>query len=116
VTIETRPVTDVKQSNDASTIGAAEASRARSSLQRLHRWLSAGSSLPPDVWEQRHRWILRLLWVQVPVVYVFGLVQHVGLQHALVEASIIGIIATAATVATMTVGTDDWPRSSRPSA
>jgi diguanylate cyclase (GGDEF)-like protein/PAS domain S-box-containing protein len=73
-------------------------------MGRLRRWLSAGSSLPPDVWEQRHRWILRLLWLQVPAVYLFALFQNVGSQHALVEASIVAIVATAATVATMTVG------------
>jgi hypothetical protein len=103
--METRLVTGVQQSK-SSSIGSASAgaSRTPSPFRRLRRWLSAGSSLPPDIWEQRHRWILRLLWVQVAVVYVFGLVQDVSSQHALGEASIIGIIATAATVTTMTVG------------
>jgi diguanylate cyclase (GGDEF)-like protein/PAS domain S-box-containing protein len=37
------------------------------------------------VWKPRHRWIVRLLWLHVPLVLVVGVAEGVGIVHATVE-------------------------------
>ena len=70
----------------------------RSVSVRVRRWFSSGSTLPDDVWAQRHRWILVLLWLHVPGVFVFALVQGNEIGHSAVEASFVGAFAVAATL------------------
>ena len=41
-------------------------------LQRARAALPSGVRLPQAEWEQRHRWIMRLLWLHVPVIVLFG--------------------------------------------
>ena len=67
----------------------------------LKTWFSTGSSLPDDVWAQRHRWILALLWLHIPGIFIFALVRHVPAGHGALEASIVGIFAVTATMATL---------------
>src|SRR5947207_15040868 len=73
-----------------------EASRAPWAV-RLRASLPTGTPLPEPVWRQRHRGILVLLWLHVPVVFVFGLVQGVGVVHAAFETAIIIAFAAMAT-------------------
>ncbi len=61
-------------------------------------WLPRGSTLPTDVWVQRHRAILVVLWLHVPGLFGFGLVGNQSLSHSLGEAAVVAIFATAATV------------------
>jgi len=49
------------------------------------------------VWAQRHRWILALLWLHVPALFVFSLARHQTLAHASIETSVLAIFAFAAT-------------------
>jgi signal transduction histidine kinase len=62
----------------------------------LWRHLPHGGALPEDVWRQRHRGILVLLWAHVPVILAVAISQDVGLPHAAVETGlIIGLAALA---------------------
>src|SRR5258706_109151 len=60
------------------------------------RYLPRGSTLPEDVWLQRHRGVLVLLWLHVPVVLTVAVAQDVGLLHAGVETGIVAAFATLA--------------------
>ena len=66
---------------------------------RLRRVLPRGRALPDGVWWQRHRGILVLLWLHVPVVFTVGVVQGVGVPHALFEVGVVIAIAAMATMA-----------------
>jgi diguanylate cyclase (GGDEF)-like protein len=67
-------------------------------LGNLRRHLPRGSTLPVGVWEQRHRGILTLLWLHIPVVMTIAVVQGVGLAHAAFETSIIVLFAVGSTL------------------
>ncbi|MGQ0803960.1 MAG: putative bifunctional diguanylate cyclase/phosphodiesterase [Actinomycetota bacterium] len=70
----------------------------RSVAHRVRQSFSAGSTLPDELWAQRHRWILGLLWLHVPAVFLFALAQHVGAAHAAEEAAIVVAFAAVGTV------------------
>ncbi len=77
----------------ANVVGAG-----RSIVRRARDWFSAGSTLPPEVWAQRHRWILALLWLHVPGVFLFALARHETFAHSVEETTIVVVFAAAATV------------------
>src|SRR5438477_552575 len=56
--------------------GEATRSRRASFTRTLWRHLPKGSTLPDEVWAQRHRWILVLLWLHVPALFGFSLIRH----------------------------------------
>ena len=62
--------------------------------------LPRGQTLPDDVFEVRHRWIQRLLWLHVAGLPVFGITQGYSVGHSLLEASPLLAIAIAARFAT----------------
>src|SRR5712692_9773590 len=72
-------------------------SRRSSFARTLRGHLPRGSTLPDEVWAQRHRWILALLWLHVPALFVFSLVRRQTLAHASIETSVLAIFAFAAT-------------------
>ena len=55
----------------------------------LREWLPRGSTLPDEVWARRHRGILTLLCLHVPVIFTMGIVQGVGVAHATFETGIV---------------------------
>jgi PAS domain S-box-containing protein len=61
-------------------------------------WLPKGSTLPDQVWAQRHRRILLLLWLHIPGLFIFSLTQHLGVIHSLVEATVLAAFAFWATI------------------
>ena len=67
---------------------------------RLRELLPTGASLPDEVWWQRHRGILVLLWLHVPVVLTVAIAQGVGLPHAVAETSAVAGLAALATSST----------------
>ena len=69
-----------------------------SGARRLRAWLPAGAPLPESVWRQRHRGILALLWLHLPAIFAFAVLQGVGIAHAAVESSIIAMFAGMATM------------------
>jgi hypothetical protein len=60
------------------------------------RAIPEGVDLSRPDWDRRHRWIVSLLWLHVPAIVVFGLVRHVGLLHAMVEALPVAVAALTA--------------------
>jgi diguanylate cyclase (GGDEF)-like protein/PAS domain S-box-containing protein len=72
-------------------------SRRSSRARKLWRHLPKGSTLPDEVWAQRHRWILVLLWLHVPALFAFSLLRHQTVAHSVVETSVLAIFAFAAT-------------------
>jgi diguanylate cyclase (GGDEF)-like protein/PAS domain S-box-containing protein len=66
--------------------------------RRVQSWFAAGSTLPPEVWEQRHHWILALLWLHVPAVFLFALAREAGFSHGIEETTIVVFFATLATL------------------
>jgi diguanylate cyclase (GGDEF)-like protein/PAS domain S-box-containing protein len=62
-------------------------------LARLPR----GSALPREVWADRHRAILVLLWAHVPAVFLFALARGESPAHSAFEATIVAAFALAAT-------------------
>ena len=54
-------------------------------LSKARRSLPAGHLVPNHVWQVRHRAVLLLLWLHVPVLFTFGLLT---VQYALFTAAI----------------------------
>jgi diguanylate cyclase (GGDEF)-like protein/PAS domain S-box-containing protein len=65
-------------------------------IRRIQGVLPSGGSLPDDVWAQRHRWILALLWVQAPGLAAFGLLRGYRLVQVVMEVSAIAAFALLA--------------------
>jgi len=65
-------------------------------MNSLLRWLPQGRMLPDEVWATRHRGILILLWLHVPVLFVYALVQGKGPGHSFFEASTVALFAAVA--------------------
>jgi diguanylate cyclase (GGDEF)-like protein len=70
----------------------------RSVPETFRAWFSGGSSLPEDVWAQRHRWILALLWCHVPGVFLFALYRDRSATESLVAASVVAALPIAASL------------------
>jgi diguanylate cyclase (GGDEF)-like protein len=49
--------------------------------------LPRGHTLPPELWRQRHAWMVRLLWAHAVVLFGWGLVIHNPLWHAALDAA-----------------------------
>ena len=58
--------------------------------------LPSGQLLTPEVWERRHRGIVRLLWAHVVGLAGFAVVRGYGLLHGLQEASLVAAFAVPA--------------------
>lgn len=69
-----------------------------SRLARARRLLPKGTSLPPDVWRGRHRGILAVLWLHVPVIFAYGLYGGFGPSHSAFEAAVVAIPAIVASL------------------
>src|SRR5690348_11422412 len=54
---------------------------------RVRAALPSGVRLPVAEWEQRHRWIIRLVWLHVPIIIVYGFATGNGVLHNLAEAT-----------------------------
>ncbi len=63
---------------------------------RLVAALPTGLPLPDDAWQRRHRIIIAILWLHVPVLLIFGGAMGLGLVHAASESAIVAAAAAAA--------------------
>ena len=72
------------------------ASRIASWVGVAKEWLPRGSTLSDDVWARRHRGILILLWLHLPVILTIGIVQGVGVLHALFETTVVSLFGVGA--------------------
>ena len=70
--------------------------------QALRRALPRGHSLPEDSWDQRHRWIMRLLWAHTVVVPFAGVLAGEPLRHALSEGAAVTALAAVAVLPRLT--------------
>jgi diguanylate cyclase (GGDEF)-like protein/PAS domain S-box-containing protein len=66
---------------------------------RLRHLLPQGRTLPDDVWRQRHRALLILLWAHVVALPLFGIAQGYGVFHSIQEGLIIAAFAGMAMLA-----------------
>jgi hypothetical protein len=66
----------------------------------LRSLLPRGQTLPDSVFQLRHRWIQRLLWLHVVSLPLFALARGYSVGHSLLEASPLLAIAIAARFAT----------------
>ena len=66
-------------------------------VARARDTLPRGRTLPDAAWQRRHKALLWLLWLHVPVVFVYGVAGDSSLGHATAESALIAAIATAAT-------------------
>ncbi|HLF16445.1 MAG TPA: histidine kinase dimerization/phospho-acceptor domain-containing protein, partial [Candidatus Thermoplasmatota archaeon] len=85
-------------------------------LQRLRAIIPQGVPLPREAWRARHRTILILLWLHVPIVVAFGVYTHHTLSHSLLEASIVASAAFAASLPRLPFPggrLERWQRSAR---
>jgi signal transduction histidine kinase len=73
--------------------------RLRDPTARIRGLLPRGRTLPEAAWLRRHRALLALLWLHVPIVLTYGLASDVSTWHALAETAPIAILAGAATLA-----------------
>ncbi len=62
----------------------------------LRSALPRGGALPDDVWRDRHRGVLILLWIHVPALFVFALIRGNPWAHAIGEG---GLVAAPAMMA-----------------
>jgi hypothetical protein len=69
------------------------------SAQAVTSWLPQGQTLPAGVFEVRHRWITRLLWLHVAGLPLFALARDYSLAHSLIEPTPLLVLALAATFA-----------------
>ncbi len=65
-------------------------------IQKLLGWLPRGSMLPDAVWARRHRGILVLLWLHVPALFVYALLQGQRVGHSLIEAAAVAAFGAVA--------------------
>jgi len=61
----------------------------RKAVRKVRDVLPRGSILPDEVWAQRHRWIVAVLWLHAPGVFVFALARHRSLLAGMVQALVV---------------------------
>ncbi len=67
-------------------------------LERARGWLPRGRTLPDVEWDRRQRWLLVLLWLHVPALVIFGLLEGQSAGHLGLEAGVgVGGLAALAT-------------------
>lgn len=65
-------------------------------LDPIRRVLPAGNLLPDDIWRQRHRVIVAVLWLHVPALVLFGVVMGQDMLHASSEVALVAACALLA--------------------
>jgi signal transduction histidine kinase len=69
-------------------------------VSRMARWFPTGRPLDDDTWRQRHRSVVRLVWLHVVGLGVFGLVRGYPAWHVGLEITAIAALAGIAMVVT----------------
>jgi diguanylate cyclase (GGDEF)-like protein/PAS domain S-box-containing protein len=62
----------------------------------VRAWLPRGGYLPPEQWEDRHHWIVVLLWLHAGGLFLFGLARGRTVAHSFTDASMVGVFAVGA--------------------
>jgi diguanylate cyclase (GGDEF)-like protein len=63
--------------------------------------LPSGQLLTPEVWAQRHRAIVWVLWLHVAGIVGFAMIRGYGLAHGLQEASLVAVFGLPAAVSAL---------------
>ena len=80
-------------------------------MRHLRDLLPKGQTLPDESWEQRHRWMVNLLWFHVAGLFAFSLLQGFPVWHSALDAA---PVAAAAIVERFANGRKLRSASSRP--
>ena len=72
-----------------------------SALGRLRGLVPQGGMLPVSSWDDRHRWIVRLLCAHLVAIPAFGLFRDYSGGHMLLETSVIALAAIGAQIRTL---------------
>ncbi len=78
------------------------AARIRARLSPLALWrrfreaLPEGRAIAQEVWDRRHRGMIVLLWLHVPLIFLYGVGRDRGVVHSAQEASIVALAGIAA--------------------
>jgi diguanylate cyclase (GGDEF)-like protein/PAS domain S-box-containing protein len=57
-------------------------SESSSALTRLRDTLPAGKTLPPEIWQRRHRVLVTLVWLHVAGLWIYGIARGYPVYHA----------------------------------
>jgi diguanylate cyclase (GGDEF)-like protein len=83
----------VERRRDARSQVRSAASELVAVFDPIRRALPAGNLLPDDIWAQRHRVIVALLWLHVPALVLFGVVMGQDLAHGVGEVALVAASA-----------------------
>ena len=86
----------VERRRDAASQVRSAVSELVALFDPIRRALPAGNLLPEDVWRQRHRVIVALLWLHVPALVLFGVVMGQDAAHSGGEVALIAACALLA--------------------
>ncbi len=56
-------------------------------MGRVRDLLPKGQTLPDESWEQRHRWMVNLLWFHVAGLFAFSLLEGFPVWHSALDAA-----------------------------
>lgn len=62
------------------------------------RWLPKGHRLDASVWESRHRLVVRVVLLNIPVLWVVGVMNGAGAAHSLMEVAMIALLIAGSTL------------------
>jgi diguanylate cyclase (GGDEF)-like protein/PAS domain S-box-containing protein len=65
-------------------------------LARLRAALPTGKTLPPEIWQRRHKAMTTLVWMHVVGLYIFGLARGYPVWHMAIDTLPIATFAVAA--------------------
>jgi diguanylate cyclase (GGDEF)-like protein/PAS domain S-box-containing protein len=65
-------------------------------LARLRAALPTGKTLPPEIWQRRHKAMTTLVWLHVAGLYIFGLARGYPVWHMAIDTLPIATFAVAA--------------------
>ena len=89
------------ESTTPATTLHVQASRSRSRLspsvlvRRIRDALPEGRAIAQEVWQRRHRGLVALVWLHVPIIFWFAIARDKGVVHSVQEASIVAVAGLA---------------------
>src|SRR5687768_1659481 len=63
--------------------------RVRGLLVQARAALPEGRAIAAETWARRHRAMLVLVWIHVPVILIYAIAQGKGVGHGFLEASVV---------------------------
>jgi diguanylate cyclase (GGDEF)-like protein/PAS domain S-box-containing protein len=66
-------------------------------VRKVQTAVPTGMRLRPEEWDQRHRWIMGLLWLHLPVIIGYGVLMGNGALHSVAESlptALMGAVAS----------------------